>query len=254
MPSFSRVLFPAAAMALSLLSCGDGEERFSIPDPLPLSEKDTSFVDVTGGTFVTSWGDTVEISDFRLGRYEVTNRLYHHLATQAGTVLPPDPEFPGMEDYLFTCPDHPVVNVSMEEAARVAVQLGGRLPTRAEWQYAAAIGLAGNIAGQYPWGLLDPDEVENPANYLAGDEWETRGMDGYLWTAPVDSFPLTDGGFACQAGNVAEWTLSPMDSLTHVCGGAWLSPSDLITVDSARQLAPGDRARHVGFRILLPVN
>lgn len=254
MPSFSRAWLPAAAVTLWLLSCGDGEELISIPDPLPLSEKDTAFVSVTGGTFVTAWGDTVEISDFRLGRYEVTNRLYRHLSAEAGTALPPDPEFPGMEDYLFTCPDHPVVNVSMEEAARAAVQLGGRLPTRAEWQYAASIGLTGGIAGQYPWGRLDPEDAGNPANYSAGEDWDTRGLDGYLWTAPVDSLPLTDAGFACQAGNVAEWTLSPMDSLTYVCGGAWLSPPDLITVDSARRLAPGDRARHVGFRILMPVD
>lgn len=238
--------------ALFLIACGGGEGPVSRPDPLPLEEKDTAFVQVSGGTFVTSEGDTVEISDFRMGRYEVTNRLYYHLAEEADISLPPDPEFSGMEGYLYDFPDYPVVNVSLEEAVMAAAQLGGRLPTRAEWQYAASLGLTGDIGRQYPWGILDPPEAEYPANYLAGDEWETRGLDGYLWTAPVDSFPLTDAGFACLSGNVSEWTMAPLDSLVHVCGGAWLSPSEEITIGAAVPLAPGDRARHIGFRVLIP--
>ncbi len=235
------------------LSCGGNDEITSRPDPLPLTPEDTSFVLVSGGDFITPQGDTVHIADFRLGRYEVSNRLYYYLADKQGVQLPPDPGFPGMPDYLFSRPDYPVVNVSMREAVMAAAGLGGRLPTRWEWEYAASLDLTGDPAGQYPWGRLDPADAEYPANYMAGDEWESRGADGYLWTAPVDSFPLTNHGFACQAGNVAEWALSPIDSLVWVCGGAWLSPSDQITVDFARRLAPGDRARHVGFRILIPV-
>ncbi|MCD4702198.1 MAG: formylglycine-generating enzyme family protein [Candidatus Aegiribacteria sp.] len=235
-----------------LLACGDGEEQVFRPDPLPLMAKDTAFVYVTGGVFITEDCDTVEISDFRLGRYEVSNRLYYYLADDQGLELPPDPEFPGMNRYLFEYPDHPVVNVSVREAAAAAAVLGGRLPTRSEWAYAASLDVSGNFAGQYPWGSLEPEDAEYPANFLAGDEWDTRGLDGYRWTAPVDSFPLTDAGFACQAGNVAEWTYSPLDSVLPVCGGAWLSPGEEITIGAVRYLAPGDRARHIGFRILLP--
>jgi formylglycine-generating enzyme required for sulfatase activity len=239
-------------LQLSLfLACGGGEEQLFRPDPLPLMEKDTSFVNVTGGIFITDAGDTVEISDFRLGRYEVTNRLYHYLADEKGIELPPDPEFISMDNYLFEYPDYPVVNVSLHDAIEAAAVLGGRLPTRSEWEYAASLSVSGDIEGQYPWGSLAPEDAEYPANYLAGDEWETRGLDGYMWTAPVDSYPLTDAGFACQAGNVAEWTVSPLDSVVPVCGGAWLSPGDRITIDAVRYLAPGDRARHIGFRILL---
>ena len=244
-----RAFFP---MLLLILSCGGGEERISLPDPLPLEISDTAFVDVAGGTFISPDGDTVEIRGFRLGRYEVTNRLYYNVASQLGMDPPPDPEFPGMEGYLYDYPGYPVVNVSMVEAAMVAGYFGGRLPTRSEWQYAASLGLSGDIRGQYPWGILEPPDAGYPANYMAGDEWESRGLDGYLWTAPVDSFPLTDAGFACQAGNVAEWTVAPLDSVFFVCGGAWLSPAEGITVDSWRTLASGDRARHIGFRILIP--
>jgi formylglycine-generating enzyme required for sulfatase activity len=235
-----------------IISCGGNKEQVFRPDPLPLIENDTSFVFVPGGDYITTSGDTVEISDFRLGRFEVSNRLYYFLADEAGLELPPDPQFPWTDSYMFEYPDYPAVNMSIREADAIASQLGGRLPTRSEWEYAASLDLSGDFTGQYPWGPLKPEDAEYPANYLAGDEWETRGLDGYLWTAPVDSFPLTDAGFGCMAGNVAEWTYSPMDSVVPVCGGAWLSPEDEITVDAVRFLAPGDRARHVGFRILLP--
>jgi formylglycine-generating enzyme required for sulfatase activity len=248
-------LLPAFVLSLTaVIACGDGEDVVSRPDPLPISGRDTATVFVSGTTYVTSRGDTVEISDFRLGRYEITNGLYYNIAVRENIPLPPDPLFPGMDDYLYRYPDYPAVNVSMTEALLAARSLGGRLPTRAEWEYAASLDLTGEVEGQYPWGILDPADAEYPANYLAGDEWETRGLDGYLWTAPVDSFPLTNAGFACQAGNVAEWAFSPMDSLVYVCGGAWLSPADQITVDAFRRLAPGDRARHVGFRVLIPLD
>lgn len=237
---------------LVMSACGGGGESASRPGPVPLAEKDTAFVAVSGGTFVTTYGDTVEIGDFRLGRFEVSNRFYLFLADEAGLDLPPDPEFTGMRDYLYGFPDHPVVNVSMNEALEAASVIGGRLPTRAEWQYAASLDLTGDIRGKYPWGSLDPADAEYPANYLAGDNWETRGADGYLWTAPVDAYPLTDAGFAALAGNVSEWTMALNDSVAPVCGGSWLSPSDDLTVDAAKHLAPGDRARHIGFRILLP--
>lgn len=243
--------FPAIFLTIFLISCDSDNEIFSHPEPEMITEKDTAFVDVPGGIFITDADDTLEIRGFRLGRYEVTNRLFFNLADAAGIELPPDPVFSGMEKYLFNYPDYPVVNVSMDEAASAAAEMGGRLPTQAEWEYAASLGVSGDISGQYPWGPLDPADAEYPANYLAGDEWDTRGLDGYLWTAPVDSFTLTDAGFACQAGNVAEWTMSA-DSLAPVCGGAWLSPSDDITIRSVKYLAPGDRARHIGFRILLP--
>lgn len=242
----------AALPLLLFVACGGGEEQIFRPDPLPLMEKDTAFVYVSGGIFVTQEGDTATISDFRLGRYEVTNRLFYHLVFEKGMELPPDPEFPGMGNYLFEYPDYPVVNVSLHDAIAAAAALGGRLPTRAEWEYAASLGISGDIEGQYPWGSLSPENAEYPANYLAGDEWETRGLDGYFWTAPVDSFPLSDAGFACLAGNVAEWTVSPLDSVVPVTGGAWLSTGDEITIDAVRYLAPGDRARHIGFRILIP--
>ncbi len=243
--------FPAVFLTIFLVSCDSNDDIFSLPEPRTLIEQDTAFVTVPGGTFITDEDDTLEISGFRLGRYEVTNRLFYSLADDAKIELPPDPVFQGMEKYLFYFPDYPVVNVSMAAAVAAAAEMGGRLPTRAEWEYTASLGISGDISGQYPWGPLDPANAECPANYLAGDEWETRGFDGYLWTAPVDSFPLTDAGFACQAGNVAEWTMSS-DSLVPVCGGAWLSPASGITIRSVKYLAPGDRARHIGFRILLP--
>ncbi|MEN8207899.1 MAG: SUMF1/EgtB/PvdO family nonheme iron enzyme [Candidatus Fermentibacteria bacterium] len=247
-----KYIFGVLLLPALFLACGGSDQQVFRPDPLQLMAKDTAFIYVPGGLFINEASDTVEISGFRLGRYEVTNRLFYYLADMEDLDLPPDPEFPGMSNYIIDYPDYPVVNVSAREAAAAAAALGGRLPTRSEWAYAASLDLSGDFTGQYPWGSLEPEDAEYPANYLAGDEWETRNLDGYSWTAPVDSFPLTDAGFACLAGNAAEWTYSPLDSVLPVCGGAWLSPGEDITIDAVRYLLPGDRARHIGFRILLP--
>ncbi len=223
----------------------------SVAPPGPLTGLDTTFVPLPGGTYVTTYGDTVEVAPFRLGRYEVTNRLYRHLAAEAGLQLPPDPEYPGMPRYIETRPDYPAVNMSAPEALSAAGVLGGRLPTRAELEYAASLDLADPGPDSWPWGSLEPLEAGYPANFLAGDAWETRAADGFPWTAPVDSFPLTDAGFACLAGNVAEWTVG-LDTIPAAFGGAWLSPSEETTIGSVQYVPVGDRARHIGFRIVLP--
>ena len=231
---------------LVLLSCGGGGE--TPVGPVPPVPEDTLFVTVEGGPFVTSWGDSIDIGTFQISRFEVTNRLYYWLAMRSGTSLPPDPGFPGVEDYLFGCPDCPVVNVSAVEAGEAAASIGCRLPTAAEWEYAASLGLTGNVFRQYPWGSLRPVDAGFPANFMAGDEWDSRGLDGFTATAPVGSYPLTGPGLADMAGNVAEWTL-PVLSVCRVEGGSWASPSEDLTIGAFRDMHPSDRSWLTGFRL-----
>lgn len=111
----------------------------------------------------------------------------------------------GSESDIRDLEDHPVVHISGNDARQYAEWCGGRLPTEAEWEYSAR---ASNDDMRYPWGNLEPDD-ENKffCNIWQGSFPETNtGKDGYLGTAPVDSFQPNGFGFHNMSGNVWEWT------------------------------------------------
>lgn len=111
------------------------------------------------------------------------------------------PEGPGSN--LTGREEHPVVHVSWNDASAYAQWKGLRLPSEAEWEYAARGGLAQKL---YPWGdKLRPDG-EHRCNIWQGEfPKHDTAEDGYAGTCPVEAFPPNGYGLYSMTGNSWEW-------------------------------------------------
>lgn len=98
---------------------------------------------------------------------------------------------------------HPVVQVCYEDALAYATWADKRLPTEAEWEYAAR---AGKTSGNYYWGSELKPNGKWVANIFQGNFPESNTKeDGFAETAPVKSFPANDFNLYDMDGNVWEW-------------------------------------------------
>jgi len=196
----------------------------------------------------------VTLSGFSISKNEVTFAEYDKFARATGRRLP--------YDESWGRGNRPVINVSWGDAQAYVVWLSKhtgknyRLPTEAEWEYAARAGSSAKI-----W--WDSDEEVKPANcFNCGSQWDGQR------TAPAGSFKANDYGLHDMTGNVQEWTEdcyyksytgAPEDGsarVTPICtqrvvrGGGYTSPLDTLRNAKRGQYDQDARLDNLGFRVV----
>lgn len=179
----------------------------------------------------------------------------------------------GSETDLEGMDDHPVVHISWSDADAYARWSGKRLPTEAEWEYAARGGLAQN---KFPWGNVLTPGGKYQCNIWQGNfpDFNTEA-DGYAGTAPVRSFDPNRYGLFNMSGNIWEWCsdwfspnfhrdgpsknpTGPLDGETKVIkGGSYLchaSYCNRYRVAARSSTSPDSSTGHMGFRCVKDVD
>jgi len=133
------------------------------------------------------------LSSFKIGKYEVRQKFFQNIMKNNPS------QFPGA--------DLPTDSVSWEDARDYCKKQGHRLPTEAEWEFAAR----GGTKSEFYWG----DEVTGKEGNFCDSECDlnardTNVTDGFKNTAPVGSFPPNPYGLYDMAGNVSEWVFDWM--------------------------------------------
>ncbi len=214
-------------------------------------EFDGAMAPIPGGSFVMGddEGDPNEtpnpatVGAFLLMRLEVTNRQFSDFVAATGhrtdteksgsgyvwdriwrRVPGADWRHPnGIGSSIDEKLDHPVVQVSARDAAAFCAWHGLRLPSEAEWEFAAR----GADGRRYPWGMSSPGtQTVRRANFGTVKCCAADGSDGYWRTSPVGSFSpgASPFGILDMAGNVWEWTASRFPGRPQwvvLRGGGW---------------------------------
>jgi formylglycine-generating enzyme len=195
---------PSPGMALQGVGSGSGTGGTS------QSQAQTypgDMVLVPAGEYIKGWNENgapvkASVPAFYIDKYEVTNRLYSDFVRATGHKPPTDPRGSKYniwknEFYPSELANHPVVNVSYQDAEEYAQWVKKRLPTEEEWERAAR----GNEGFIYPWGNDYNSDFAN-----GNDNRYRKGT-----TTPVGTFANDRSSFGVfdLAGNVREWTTTP---------------------------------------------
>jgi len=265
-------------------------------------EKSAGMIHIPGGAFVMGStspatadqrpAHTIHIDSFWLDQTPVTNRQFEQFAQRTGyqttaeqqgysqvynpitgawqKIQGADWQHPkGPTSSLVGRQNYPVVHVSWYDAVAFAAWAGKRLPTEAEYEFAAR---AGVDDCRYPWGRTLKTYQQFQANYWQGPfPGKNRGEDGFLGLSPVKTYPPNRFALYDIAGNAWQWCAdwyqadyyghSPTKNPTGPTrgenrvrrGGSWLTrvtdiDNDPLRVANRNHAPPTQTSNQTGFR------
>ena len=232
---------------------------------------------VTGGTFTLSergkrgeGAHKVILHDYWIDQTEVTNSQYS-LCVETGKCRAPTTCSWGDPTYSdASTKDHPVICVTRTMASTYCEWAGGRLPTDAEWDYAAR----GPERLRYPWGdEFDPAKMNFCDASCTHMDAQFRDYDdGYPKTSPSGTYPngISWCGAMDMAGNVWEWVSDWYEPYTRedqvnptgpnsgseglIRGGSWYDNPEFNRSDHRHPYDPRDFNHLIGFICVFPNN
>jgi formylglycine-generating enzyme required for sulfatase activity len=198
---------------------------------------------------------TVDMPDFYVDLREMDNRRYRRFCEETSRPYPPAPWWD--ENYLFSCPDFPVVNVSWEDAMAYAWWSGRSLPTSEQWERSAR----GPKNLPFPWGNELPTQTLANADVPSDISLPEPSLPAWQPVRADSEFPASPFGCRHMAGNVAEWCSDILEQgsspgsfspLRAARGGSFSSPTLFLYAWFDQKLAASARRCDIGFRCAAP--
>jgi sulfatase modifying factor 1 len=169
---------------------------------------------------------SVEVKSFMINKFPVTVKEFRQFVKTTGYTTDADRfgdsgvfnfntsawiltpganwEYPLGKQATRSGDDHPVTQVSWNDAVAYAAWAGKRLPTEVEWEYAARCG--GKSSTKFSWGNDLVNDGKYMANVWQGNDLNAKqGADGFELTSPVGSFGENPCGLTDMGGNVWNW-------------------------------------------------